>query len=319
MNLKEKVNHPRKILIEGPTAVGKTELTLILAEHLSTEIISADSRAFYYEMKIGTARPEPVEGGIIHHLVAFLSLQEKLNVAEYLRRVSSIEVKLEQEKKPVLIAGGSPLYVRALLYGISRELPPTPPRVRAHYQKLEEKYGVKFLYKILEKIDFKRAQQLHPNDKARIMRALEIYRVSRKKMSDFIDNKYFKKERPTKYIKICLLRNREEIYRRINSRVDKMIQNGLVEEAENLFAKYGFENEVLASTIGYKEFIPYLQKKVNLKEVVEKIKTNTRRLAKRQLVWYKREKFFEINLTEIKNSKKVIEKMISFIKKNPIK
>ena len=281
------------IMIEGPTASGKTDISANIAGSVNAEIISCDSRAFYREMKIGTARPEKVHLGIKHHFVAFLDLDDEMNVADYVKAANESIDSIHDRGKNVIITGGSPLYARGLINGISDKIPKGNYVIRDKYKKLADKYGNNFVHGILKKIDPKRAEFLHPNDSRRVIRSLEVYRIDKKKLSGLVDQKFFYSESNISgrnIDKYLLNIERSVLYERINKRVDQMLKKGLFREVQLLVDKYGIDNKILNSTIGYQEVIRYFKGDMEEAEAIEKIKINSRRLAKRQLTWYKREK-----------------------------
>ena len=276
-------------MVAGPTAVGKTALCLLLARYFSTEIISADSRQFYREMNVGTAKPSPEElAQVPHHLVNFLSIQQNYDVKQF-ETDALAAVDTIFEKSPVAIAaGGSGLFIKTLCEGID-EMPSAHPEVR---QNLEEKLkaeGLEALTGQLKTLDPTYYLQVDLANPQRILRALEVCIATGQPYSSFRKGKEKAAEtsnRPFSIIKIGLERERDELYQRINLRVDEMLNNGLLEEARQL---YPFRHLNALQTVGYQEIFGYLDQNYDWEEAVRLIKRNSRRYAKRQLTWFKKD------------------------------
>lgn len=268
------------IVILGPTAVGKTSLSIKLAKKLNTEIISADSAQVYTGMNIGTAKVDLDEAqGVFHHMIDIVEPINKYNVGEYQRKVNTILKNFEKNKKNPILVGGTGLYINSVTNGLA-ELPQSEPNLR---EKLCSKKAEE-LYEELKKIDPSSADDIHPNNKRRVERALEIFYLTGEKFS-VISKRNIKKNN-FEFIKIGLERDRNNLYERINLRVDIMINGGLIEEVKNLYNIYG-ENLRNINVIGYSEIIDYLKEKITLEEAILQIKQNSRRYAKRQFTWFK--------------------------------
>ncbi|WP_407535815.1 tRNA (adenosine(37)-N6)-dimethylallyltransferase MiaA [Cetobacterium somerae] len=266
------------IVIAGPTGVGKTELSIKLAKALNAEIISADSAQVYEEMNIGTAKIEEDEmQGIVHHMIDVVEPIKKYSVGDYQRKVD--DILNSNEEKNVLLVGGTGLYIDSVVRGLSA-LPESDLAIR---EKLMSEDGDK-LFEILKEIDPESAESIHPNNKRRVERAVEVFYQTGEKFS--ILSKKNIKGNNFKFLKVALERDREHLYDRINLRVEIMMQNGLLEEVRYLYEKYG---DVLKkiNIIGYSELISYINQELTLEDTKELIKKNSRNYAKRQFTWFK--------------------------------
>ncbi|HRG58751.1 MAG TPA: tRNA (adenosine(37)-N6)-dimethylallyltransferase MiaA [Bacteroidia bacterium] len=275
------------VVIAGPTAVGKTALSIEIANCFNTEIISADSRQFYKEISIGTAKPTKKElGQCKHHFIGNISLKEQYSAAQFEHDSLSLCSSLFELHDLIILTGGSGLYIDALCHGFD-ETPSSSPAVRKALDVLFKEKGIEALQQRLSTIDPEYAAKVDINNPQRLMRALEINEVSGQNMSFF--QKGQAKHRPFNILKICLTMNRAMLYERINKRVDKMIKEGLEDEA---LAWYHLKNLNALQTVGYKEFFDYFEGKMSYVDTVEKIKQNSRNYAKRQLTWFKRDKLY---------------------------
>ncbi|MGM0581042.1 MAG: tRNA (adenosine(37)-N6)-dimethylallyltransferase MiaA [Bacteroidota bacterium] len=276
------------VILAGPTAVGKTSLSIQLAKGFQTEIISADSRQFYKEMEIGTAKPSEEEmDGVPHHFVNSHSIQDDYNVGQFEKDVLKLLDELFQKHDVVFVVGGSGLYVKALCEGID-DMPTIPVEIR---QKLNAEFvqnGIEYLKKEVAQCDPKYFEIVDQQNPQRLIRALELYRATGKNMS-FYRGQEKQVERPFNIIKIGLERPREELYDRINLRMDQMIAEGLFEEAEKL---YPFKNLNALQTVGYSEIFGFLNGEYDREEAIRLLKRNSRRYAKRQMTWFKRDPEF---------------------------
>ncbi|WP_162427254.1 tRNA (adenosine(37)-N6)-dimethylallyltransferase MiaA [Pontibacter pudoricolor] len=269
------------VIVVGPTAVGKTDLCVNLAAHFNTEVVSADSRQFYKEMQIGTAKPTIEEQkGIPHHFVNSHSIAEEYNAGAYEQDALLLLNTLFKEHDVVIVTGGSGLYVRALCEGMD-EMPETDPGIRASLTAILEAEGLAPLLAQLEELDPAYFNQVDKANPQRVIRALEICLSSGQPYSSF--RKSDKATRPFQTIKIGLTRDRQELYNRIDQRMDQMLQQGLPEEAKAL---YPFRTHNALQTVGYKEIFDYLEGKYDWEEAVRLLKRNSRRYAKRQLTWF---------------------------------
>lgn len=296
------------IVICGPTAIGKTKLAIELAKKYQTEIISADSRQFFKEMNLGTAKPKEEElNAAPHHFINNISVEEDYNVGKYEEEALSLLEKLFLKQATIFMVGGSGLYIDAVCDGFD-DIPPANEKIRnAIIEEYEEK-GIKFLQDELQNIDADYFEQVDQNNPQRLMRGIEVFRSSGKKYSSIrMGNK---KVRPFKIIKIGLDMDREVLYERINVRVDEMIDAGLEEEARTLIP---FKNKNALQTVGYKEFFDFFEGKLSLEECISLIRQNTRRYAKRQLTWFKKDAAITWFDAEDKNG--IIEYLERTIKK----
>lgn len=266
------------IVIAGPTGVGKTELSIKLAKALNAEIISADSAQVYEGLNIGTAKITADEmQGVVHHMIDFVQPIKKYSVGDYQRKVD--ELLKTRSDRNVLLVGGTGLYIDSVVRGLSA-LPESDLVIREQLMKID---GEK-LFEILKEIDLESAENIHPNNKRRVERAVEVFYQTGEKFS--VLSKKNIKGNSFKFLKVALERDRKHLYDRINLRVEMMMENGLLEEVKSLYKKYG---DVLKkiNIIGYSELISYLNKEITLEEAKELIKKNSRNYAKRQFTWFK--------------------------------
>ena len=283
------MNKPKVIVICGPTASGKTTLSIELAKKIDGEIISSDSMQIYKDMDIGTAKPSKEEmQGIKHYMLDFLEPNKRYSVADFKNDAEkAIEEILAKGKVPIVV-GGTGLYVDSLIYGIEYQNMQFDAKYR---EKLEErvlKEGLESLYNEAKRIDPQAMKKISHNDKKRILRVLEIYKATGKnKTEQEVESR--KNEIKYDYKVFAINMDREKLYERINKRVDIMIEQGLIQEVENLLKKYE-DFPTAMQGLGYKEVVEYLQGKTTKEEMIEKIKMETRRYAKRQITWFKKNK-----------------------------
>ena len=283
------MNKPKVIVICGPTASGKTTLSIQLAQKINGEIISSDSMQIYKDMNIGTAKPDQQEmQGIKHYLLDFVSPDERYSVADYKKDAeNAIEDILQKGKVPIIV-GGTGLYVDSLIYGIEYPNIEFDENYRKELERRVEKEGLEKLYEKAKKIDPQAMKKISRNDQKRILRVLEIYNATGKtKTEQEIESR--KNEVKYDYRVFAINMDREKLYDRINKRVDVMIQKGLIEEVENLLKKYN-EFPTAMQGLGYKEVVEYIQGKVLKEDMIENIKRESRRYAKRQITWFKKNK-----------------------------
>ena len=280
-------NPPKKrtlVVITGPTAIGKTGVAIKIAKHFNASIISADSRQFFREMKIGTAAPTPDElAAVPHYFTAHLSVNDYYNVSKFEADVVTLLDRLFAENQVVVMTGGSGLYIDAVCKGID-DLPDPDQNLRNQIKLSFQENGIEYLQKQLEKLDpeyFKVVDLANPN---RLMRAIEVCLTTGTTFTSLRKNSA--KSRNFSILKIGLSRPRNELFENIGKRTDNMIASGLVEEVKNL-VHYRRLNAL--NTVGYKEIFDYLDGKTTLDEAITNIKTNTRRYAKRQLTWFKKD------------------------------
>lgn len=276
------------IVICGPTASGKTALSIELAKRINGEVVSADSMQIYDEMSIGTAKPDEEEmQGIKHYLIGNVSPTTRYSVSDYKSdAMNAIEEIINKNKMPIVV-GGTGLYVNSLIYGIDYPEVKTDLEYREELEKIAKKEGLKHLYEKAMQIDPEAAKNISENDKKRIIRILEIYKETGKTKTQLkIESR--KNGVPYDYRVFAINMPREILYDRINRRVDIMIERGLIDEVKQLYEKYGEELRTAVQGIGYKEVIDYLNGVYSKEKMVEKIKMETRRYAKRQLTWFRK-------------------------------
>ena len=276
----------RVIAIVGPTASGKTALGINISKAFSGEVVSADSMQIYNNMPIASAAPDEKETeGIKHHLIGFAEPSEKFSVAEFIKLAKASIEDIEKRNKLPVIVGGTGLYIDSLLGGISFD-DEESETVRKELEKEADEKGTEVLFERLKGIDPKAAEKLHINDRKRIIRALEIFQIHGKTKTE-LDAVSKLEGSPYEVLWIGITyRDREKLYERINKRVDIMLENGLLAEAERAFNSESSSTSVQA--IGHKEFFPYFKGEITLEEAVQKLKTETRRYAKRQLTWFRK-------------------------------
>lgn len=278
------------VILTGPTAVGKTALSIKLASEIGGEIISADSMQVYRQMDIGSAKIKPEEmGGIPHHMIDILEPEEEFNVCLFEKlALEAMEQIYERGHIPVVV-GGTGFYIQALLYQIDFTEEETDTAYRDKLWQLGEEKGNHYLHELLRKVDPKSAEEIHENNRKRVIRALEFYENCGKPISTH--NK--EQRQKTSAYNSCyfvLTDDRKKLYERIESRVDQMLSKGLVDEVRTLKERGCNASMVSMQGLGYKEILEYLDGRCSLLEAVEKIKKETRHFAKRQLTWFRREK-----------------------------
>lgn len=294
---------PKVVVIVGPTASGKTAVSIELAKKLNGEIISADSMQIYKEMNIGSAKPTKEEmQGITHYMIDVIEPTENFNVAKYKEMAEECIEKILAKGKLPIIVGGTGLYVSTLTNGIEFSEIEKDEKYRKELEDIaEQENGIDILFEQLKKIDPEAANIIEKNNVRRVIRALEIFKVTGKTKTQ-LDRESIK-ELKYDYRIFGMLWDRQELYDRIDKRVDIMLDMGLLEEVEKLNEK-GFSATAIQG-LGYKEIIEYLDKEITLDEAIEKLKQETRRYAKRQMTWFKRDK--KIVWLDAKNKEKVVE------------
>lgn len=277
------------IIVLGPTASGKTDVSIQLAKALNTEIINADCMQIYKHLNIGTAKATPEEQqNIPHHLLDFVEPTQEFSVSEYKSLAMPIIKNLINNGKIPVIVGGTGFYVQSLLTNYDYGNSCKSEELRTKLNLLAEKEGNNAVYEILKSVDPESAKKIHCNDVKRVIRAIEIFELSGIKKSEINNTMQTNTQSFIKPLIIVLNWNRPDLYSRINLRVDIMINNGLINEVENLVKTFNLtNNNQCMQGIGYKEVLEHLDNKINLDELKEKIKINTRHYAKRQLTWFK--------------------------------
>ena len=302
------------IILTGPTAVGKTDLSIKLSKELNAEIISADSMQIYKYMDVGSAKVTKEEmDGVCHYLIDEVTPDYSFSVSEFQERANNYIKEITDKGKNVLVTGGTGLYLNSLIYNMDFAKSDANEELREQLRLELEENGIDYMHNKLRELDSDAADRIHKNNTKRVIRALEVA-LSGKKMNDFSnDLKINEKYKP---IIIVLNREREHLYKRIDKRVDIMMENGLIEEVKNLL-NMGYTKDMISMQgIGYKEIIKYLEGEYELDEAIEIIKRDSRRYAKRQLTWFRRyddAKWF--NLDEYNDSEILKQDIISHIEK----
>jgi tRNA dimethylallyltransferase len=279
---------PTLIVVAGPTAVGKTDLCVRLAKQLDTEILSADSRQFYCELNIGTAKPTKAEmGNVPHHFIDSHSISELYSAGSFERDALATLNTIFATKQYAIVTGGSGLYIKALCEGLD-DLPTTPPELRNELMSRLFEEGIEPLQQLLQSLDPVYCQTNDIQNSQRVVRALEVCLLTGRPFSSF--NVRQVAQRPFDIIQIALERDRDQLYNRIDTRADKMLTDGLVDEVSALS---DFRNHNALQTVGYKEIFDYLDGNCDYPEMVRLLKRNTRRYAKRQMTWFKHQGSFE--------------------------
>ena len=283
------LSKPRVVAVGGPTASGKTALSVALARAFDGEIINADSMQIYKNLDVGTAKPSAEERqGIPHYLLDFLSPETPYSVADFTAAADPLIRDITARGRLPLVVGGTGLYITSLLSGMAFAPEKTDPAIRARLQARADTEGGAALYAELQRIDPDYAAQVHPNNLPRVIRALELFEATGRRMSD-----QRREARPAEapYHALCLCltcRDRAVLYSRIDRRVDEMVENGVLDEARQVY-DHRDAYRTAAQAIGYKEFFPYFEGTANLTECTERLKQATRNYAKRQLTWFRRQ------------------------------
>ncbi|HAX51901.1 tRNA (adenosine(37)-N6)-dimethylallyltransferase MiaA [Muricomes intestini] len=278
------------IILAGPTAVGKTRLSIGLAKTVGGEVISADSMQIYRHMDIGSAKIHPEEmEGVVHHLVDVLEPEEEFHVVRFQQMAKAAMEKIYERGKIPILVGGTGFYIQALLYDIDFTHNERDSKYREYLEELVQQKGSGYLHEMLRKVDAKSAESIHAHNSKRVIRALEFYNQTGKRISEH-NEKERQKESPYRFAYFVLYDDRERLYERINCRVDQMLKEGLVEEVQALKKRGCTRDMVSMQGLGYKEILAYLDGNIALSEAVCRIKRDTRHFAKRQLTWFKREK-----------------------------
>ncbi len=282
------------VIISGPTAVGKTDISINLAKKINGEIISADSIQVYKKMDIGSAKIRPEEmQGVTHYMIDELEPDEDFNVYKFKElALKYLDVIYSKGKIPIIV-GGTGFYVQALLYDVDFAENEEDDSIRKELYKTAEEKGASYLHKILEEIDPESAAQIHENNIKRVARAIEYYKQTGYKISEH-NKEQWQKESPYNFAYFVLNRKREELYDRINKRVDIMHNKGIIDEVAHLKSLGYSRNLTSMQGIGYKEIYAFLDGECSEDEAFDKIKQNTRHFAKRQLTWFRREKCVEM-------------------------
>lgn len=305
------------IVVLGPTASGKTALAIELAKVYDGEIVSADSMQIYKGMDIATAKPSKKELSTVpHHLIGFVPPNKRFSVAEYVEAAGKVIFDIHNRDKLPILCGGTGLYINSLIDNIKFDDTAENFELRAKLFKVAQEKGNHYLWEMLKNVDEKAADKIHENNLTRVIRALEVYEISGKTISEA---KEMSRSEPSPFKPYFIglnFSNRQILYNRINERVDKMVESGLINEARDAYSE-----DCLMKTahqaIGYKELVPYFEGMADLESCIDKIKQETRRYAKRQLTWFRRDTRINwINCDEFGDIKKISEKIQKDIAKS---
>ena len=300
------------IILTGPTAVGKTALSIELAKDLNAEIISADSMQIYEYMDVGSAKVTKEEmDGVIHHLIDEVKPDYAFSVSEFQKRANKYIKDIDDRGKKVLVTGGTGLYLNSLIYDMDFAKSNSNSKLREELELELKENGIDYMHEKLRALDEDAANRIHKNNTKRVIRALEVC-LDGKKMQDFsTELKYNENYQP---IIIVLNRDREVLYERINKRVDLMMENNLIDEVKHLLY-FGYDKNLISMQgIGYKEIVKYLEGEYSLDEAIEIIKRDSRRYAKRQITWFKRYKESKwFDLDKYDNSEILKEDILNYI------
>lgn len=307
------------IILTGPTAAGKTEASIELAQKIGGEIISADSMQVYQKMDIGTAKITPEEmQGVPHHLVDILPVEEPFHVYEFQQMAKKSLKKIYENGHIPIVVGGTGFYIQALLYDVQFQEEREENKYRRELEKIARKEGAEVLHRRLEEVDPESAGAIHKNNVKRVIRALEYYEETGTPISAH-NKEQRKNESPYNFLYVVLTMDRKKLYDRINRRVDQMAEQGLAEEVKKLHeAGYG-KGLTSMQAIGYKEWFPYFKGKCSEEEVIEQIKKDTRHFAKRQLTWFRREREVQmIDKDQFNTESEIVEEIIRLAKEKGI-
>lgn len=304
------------IVVLGPTASGKTALAVELAKHYNGEVVSADSMQIYKGMDVLTAKPAIAEmQGIKHHLIDLLEPEADFSVADYVRLANNAVDDVVSRGKLPILAGGTGLYINSLIDNIRFDETTGDKEFRDKLFNLAKEKGNHYLWEMLVKVDKDTALTVHENNVPRVIRALEVYEKTGQKLSEHKKVSRLEKSRFNPVMIGLTFSDRQLLYDRINKRVDMMISDGLIDEAEEIY-KNKSELNTAHQAIGYKELIPYFENRASLEECIDKIKQETRRYAKRQLTWFRRdERIYWVEVDKYKNIVEILEKVQKYIAK----
>lgn len=303
------------IFIAGPTAVGKTKYAIEVARTFHGEIISADSMQIYKYMDIGSAKPTKAElEQAKHYLVDEIDPREEFSVAEYQILAKKYIESIFRDGKTPVVSGGTGLYINSLLYDMDFSVMPKQSDFRRQLEQEAEIHGVEYVHNRLKALDKAAAERIHPNNLKKVIRAIEVFETTGEGIREFQES--FVPTKDYRCILIGLNRNREELYRRIDERVDQLMRAGLVKEIESLLEKGLNENSISMKGIGYKEIISCLHGKYDIEEAVRLVKQNTRHYAKRQLTWLRRyQNMIWFNLSEYQTDEAAVSAICEVIRR----
>lgn len=314
------MNDKNVIILTGPTAVGKTALSIALAKHLDTGIISADSMQVYKHMNIGSAKISAEEmQGVEHALIDVYEPSEEFHVVQFQNDAKAAMQKLWAEKKTPLVVGGTGFYIQALLYDIDFTTEDADTALRENYEKIAREQGASVLHEMLAQVDPRAAKEIHANNIKRVIRALEFFDKTKTPISEHNETERAKKS-PYNFAYFVLTDRREHLYERIDARVDLMMEQGLLEEVKAL-REMGYDRSFVSMQgLGYKELLAYLDGECSLEEAVYIIKRDTRHFAKRQLTWFRRERdVIWVDKSEFDYEEQILQFMIKEIEKRGLR
>ena len=300
------------ICIVGPTASGKTGLAIELAKKIDAEIISADSMQIYRGLNVGTAKVTKEEAqGIPHHLIDICNIDENFSVAEFKQMCYDKIEEIRSRGKNVIIAGGTGLYVNAVVYNMNFNEENVDLEYRKKLENIAKEKGNDYLHSILENLDPITAKQIHKNNVKRVIRAIEMAQNVKLKSIHMLEEEERKKKEKSKYdfLIFCINQEREYLYNRINLRVDLMLKDGILDEARKIYDMKLPNNNTCMQAIGYKEFFPYFEGKITLEEAIDTLKKETRHYAKRQMTWFNN-KLQCINLDGSKPRNELVDEIL---------
>ena len=303
------------ICIVGPTASGKTGLAIELAKRIDAEVISADSMQIYKGLDVGTAKVTKEEAdGIPHHLIDICNIEDKFSVADFKQMCYDKIEEIRSRGKNVIIAGGTGLYVNAVVYNMNFTEEDVDYNYRKELENIAKEKGNDYLHSMLEKIDPQTAKQIHKNNVKRVIRAIEMAKNVKLKSIHMSEEKERIKNEKNKYdfLVFCIEQEREYLYNRINLRVDLMLKDGILDEAKKVYDMKLPEDNTCMQAIGYKEFFPYFEGKISLEEAVDTLKKETRHYAKRQMTWFNN-KLECIKLDGSKPKNELVDEILKFI------
>ncbi len=303
------------ICIVGPTASGKTGLAIELAKRIDAEVISADSMQIYKGLDVGTAKVTKEEAdGIPHHLIDICNIEDKFSVADFKQMCYDKIEEIRSRGKNVIIAGGTGLYVNAVVYNMNFNEEDVDYNYRKELENIAKEKGNDYLHSMLENIDPQTAKQIHKNNVKRVIRAIEMAKNVKLKSIHMSEEKERIKNEKNKYdfLVFCIEQEREYLYNRINLRVDLMLKDGILDEAKKVYDMKLPEDNTCMQAIGYKEFFPYFEGKISLEEAVDTLKKETRHYAKRQMTWFNN-KLECIKLDGSKPKNELVDEILKFI------
>lgn len=307
------------ICIVGPTASGKTGLAIELAKRINAEIISADSMQIYKGLDVGTAKVTKEEAqGIPHHMINICNMDEKFSVADFKKMCYECIEDIKSRGKNVIIAGGTGLYVNAVVYDMDFSSEDDDTSYREKLEKIAKEKGKEYLYNMLAEKDIETAKTIHVNNVKRVIRALEIAHKN-----EYLKSEHMQKEKerieknkfPYDFEVFCIEQERQYLYNRINLRVDMMVNDGIVDEARKVYEAKLPKESTCMQAIGYKEFFPYFEGKITLEEAIENLKKETRHYAKRQMTWFNN-KLDTIKLDGSKSKNELVDEIIKCVEKD---